>query len=756
MAQNTKSDLPVKKNAFVHKLYDMLNNKLISHLIWWADTPEANTFLLCPSREFAEALSSYFKHENVASFVRQLHMYGFHKVSDPTPSGEKGTAIWEFRHSLGKFRKDDEASLVFIKRRLQLNSQPIHSEAPPLPGHPYDMSQYYYKPQYVQFIPNMPMYGAPGVSSQNHAAAYQANLHSQQAQAQALAHNQAAAMAHNQALAHNIPLQQNHQLLAPNVQLPPNQHGQPPPGYAYYPVPIPQQAPGSQLPLLPQQQLPPGFQPGHSSIMFPAYSGGTNSSDAAAAAASTGGYAYIPSAQQPHNLPQFGSNLQVPPPQFHPVFQGHWQGTGGNQAMADRNILMATGAGASTGAPSLPAATSTVKPEIVDILPLAKPLLLGESTNDKSSEGANKTAPDSASNTSGDPRHIPSVSLRPSWSERQSQSSVECVTPVIGLISQSKDGQPIEQWQPRPLEIVQGLPKDGLKGDSPRGSLKPFPLPSISESMYYSTPTLLPAQYPVQTLLQPTMGTATSTSQSVTQTTTQSNTQSNTPQFASATVSDGPASQRLYIMNNSSEPSSTVSSAFPPDNSIPKLPLLDILKANTTAAVNETKKGFEANELKEEIHGRSPLSDPPSSIPASTTSIGVPAATPPHNRGPSSRGFASHLLNDSPSNEASSTEEASKDGKSNGDLNGQNLKETAQIMNNDDQINTNKIEDERSPGQSSPTTTNGTRIEASNAKDSGNRIDPGNSNEKLRRGSSKLEHLLDNDDDERNVKRRDL
>lgn len=115
------TDPPVKRNAFVYKLYDMLCNPKLAHLIWWTDAPDTNTFALCPSTEFAEALSGYFKHGNVALFVRQLHMYGFHKVSDPLAASHLDKDVWEFRHLSGKFRKDDELLLVYIKRRLLLN-----------------------------------------------------------------------------------------------------------------------------------------------------------------------------------------------------------------------------------------------------------------------------------------------------------------------------------------------------------------------------------------------------------------------------------------------------------------------------------------------------------------------------------------------------------------------------------------------------------------------------------------------------------
>ncbi|CCE73089.1 Piso0_000106 [Millerozyma farinosa CBS 7064] len=119
-----KQEAPIKRNAFVHKLYSMLSDEGLSHLIWWTRDEESSTFALRPSKEFASALTGYFKHGNVASFVRQLHMYGFHKVSDPSQNSgsEKDMPVWEFKHWSGKFRKNDESSLIYIKRRSSSNS----------------------------------------------------------------------------------------------------------------------------------------------------------------------------------------------------------------------------------------------------------------------------------------------------------------------------------------------------------------------------------------------------------------------------------------------------------------------------------------------------------------------------------------------------------------------------------------------------------------------------------------------------------
>jgi hypothetical protein len=67
----------VVQTAFIHKLYNMLEDQSIQHLISWASTNES--FVMSPSSEFSKVLSSYFKHTNISSFVRQLNMYGFHK-----------------------------------------------------------------------------------------------------------------------------------------------------------------------------------------------------------------------------------------------------------------------------------------------------------------------------------------------------------------------------------------------------------------------------------------------------------------------------------------------------------------------------------------------------------------------------------------------------------------------------------------------------------------------------------------------------
>ncbi|RCK62715.1 Transcription factor SFL1 [Candida viswanathii] len=115
--------------VFIHKLYDMLHDDSISHLIWWS--PSLDSFYVTPGEEFSRALSQYFKHTNIASFIRQLNMYGFHKVNETFLNQEdqqqqqQQSNRWEFRHSTNQFRKGDTESLKHIKRRSSktLNAQ---------------------------------------------------------------------------------------------------------------------------------------------------------------------------------------------------------------------------------------------------------------------------------------------------------------------------------------------------------------------------------------------------------------------------------------------------------------------------------------------------------------------------------------------------------------------------------------------------------------------------------------------------------
>ncbi|KUJ08561.1 uncharacterized protein LY89DRAFT_333510 [Mollisia scopiformis] len=130
----------VVQTAFIHKLYNMLEDQSIQHLISWSNSAES--FVMSPSNDFSKVLSQYFKHTNISSFVRQLNMYGFHKVSDVFHTGSPESPLWEFKHGNGNFKRGDLIGLREIKRRASRHAL-VHRDSysapkPPLsqPGTP--------------------------------------------------------------------------------------------------------------------------------------------------------------------------------------------------------------------------------------------------------------------------------------------------------------------------------------------------------------------------------------------------------------------------------------------------------------------------------------------------------------------------------------------------------------------------------------------------------------------------------------------
>lgn len=69
--------------AFVMKLWTMVNDPANENYIKWL--PDGESFIVTDREAFMKSvLPKFFKHNNFASFVRQLNMYGWHKVQDVT------------------------------------------------------------------------------------------------------------------------------------------------------------------------------------------------------------------------------------------------------------------------------------------------------------------------------------------------------------------------------------------------------------------------------------------------------------------------------------------------------------------------------------------------------------------------------------------------------------------------------------------------------------------------------------------------
>ncbi|KAJ1338232.1 heat shock transcription factor eukaryote [Microdochium nivale] len=115
----------IVQTAFIHKLYNMLEDPNIQHLISWSNS--ADSFVVSPTNDFSKVLAQYFKHTNISSFVRQLNMYGFHKVSDVFHTGNPDSALWEFKHGNGNFKRGDLVGLREIKRRASRHAL-VHRE----------------------------------------------------------------------------------------------------------------------------------------------------------------------------------------------------------------------------------------------------------------------------------------------------------------------------------------------------------------------------------------------------------------------------------------------------------------------------------------------------------------------------------------------------------------------------------------------------------------------------------------------------
>ncbi|XP_048473220.1 heat shock factor protein 1 isoform X9 [Rhincodon typus] len=103
--------------AFLTKLWTLIEDPDTNDLICWSAS--GNSFHVFDQGRFAkEVLPKYFKHNNMASFVRQLNMYGFRKVVNIEQGGlvkpEKDDT--EFQHVY--FIRGQEHLLENIKRKV--------------------------------------------------------------------------------------------------------------------------------------------------------------------------------------------------------------------------------------------------------------------------------------------------------------------------------------------------------------------------------------------------------------------------------------------------------------------------------------------------------------------------------------------------------------------------------------------------------------------------------------------------------------
>ncbi|XP_010810130.1 heat shock factor protein 1 isoform X6 [Bos taurus] len=118
---------PSNVPAFLTKLWTLVSDPDTDALICWS--PSGNSFHVLDQGQFAkEVLPKYFKHSNMASFVRQLNMYGFRKVVHIEQGGlvKPERDDTEFQHPC--FLRGQEQLLENIKRKV---TSAISVTAPP-------------------------------------------------------------------------------------------------------------------------------------------------------------------------------------------------------------------------------------------------------------------------------------------------------------------------------------------------------------------------------------------------------------------------------------------------------------------------------------------------------------------------------------------------------------------------------------------------------------------------------------------------
>lgn len=116
--------------AFVMKIWSMVNDPANHEYIRWNDN--GKTFQVFHREEFMKLiLPKYFKHNNFASFVRQLNMYGWHKVQDINngtlnKDDKSSDEIWQFENPY--FVKGREDLLDKIVRNKTMNQESDNME----------------------------------------------------------------------------------------------------------------------------------------------------------------------------------------------------------------------------------------------------------------------------------------------------------------------------------------------------------------------------------------------------------------------------------------------------------------------------------------------------------------------------------------------------------------------------------------------------------------------------------------------------
>ncbi|KAJ8086722.1 Heat shock transcription factor [Marasmius tenuissimus] len=111
-----------KVPMFLQKLYKIVSDPSTNDVICWSDSGDS-FFIHDHERLAKEHLGHWFKHNKFASFVRQLNMYGFHKIphlQQGVLRSDSDAEHSQFAHP--DFHRGQEHRLIFIERKKQPGS----------------------------------------------------------------------------------------------------------------------------------------------------------------------------------------------------------------------------------------------------------------------------------------------------------------------------------------------------------------------------------------------------------------------------------------------------------------------------------------------------------------------------------------------------------------------------------------------------------------------------------------------------------
>ena len=111
-----------KRKTFLSKLYDILNNTTYKEIIYW--NKEGKGIIIAKINEFSTMiLPKYFRSSTYSSFVRQLNLYGYHKIQGVIEEGEgyehdklnKNSTMEDFQQIL-KLKKRRNLLMKFLNK----------------------------------------------------------------------------------------------------------------------------------------------------------------------------------------------------------------------------------------------------------------------------------------------------------------------------------------------------------------------------------------------------------------------------------------------------------------------------------------------------------------------------------------------------------------------------------------------------------------------------------------------------------------